>query len=254
MKLLGIETSGDVTGLALADESGVLAERASAHEMQLSRNLVPAIRDIVGEAGLAVRDLDGIAVSIGPGSFTGLRIGVTTAKTLAYALDIPIVALSTLELQALAAPRPPEGTLVCAVITASAKEVFAALYQWAGGELHAKAEEMLLPAGELGTKLAQSTFPAPAPLPCRSAELARPRATVTLVGRPGPHEALLREALGDRLAGSEFRNDPHAAVLALEGRTRLLARRPVEVHGLAPRYLRASAAEVRRQEAACRPS
>lgn len=232
MLVLGIETAGDVAGVALHDAGGLRAELCFAHGMELSRFLLPHVQELLRVAGAALGDLEGIAVGLGPGSFTGLRIGVTAAKSLAFGLGLPAVGVGTLE--ALAAECPaPAGALVCAVVSASAADVFAALYQWRDGHPEPRAAEMLLPARDLAGKLTA------APL------------DVVMAGVPGPHRALLAAALGPRLALSPEDRLPRASTLARLGRARLLAGEAPSVHSLAPRYLRPSTAEARLQEAAC---
>jgi tRNA threonylcarbamoyladenosine biosynthesis protein TsaB len=115
-RLLALETSGATAGIALW-EGGVVAEARFEHQRQLSRDLAARVAALLAEADWAPGSLAGVAVSVGPGSFTGLRIGVTTAKSLAYALDLPAVPVSTLA--ALAAEHPAAAdVLVCPVIRA----------------------------------------------------------------------------------------------------------------------------------------
>ena len=227
MRVLAIETSGDVTGVAVVDEKGIAAEVSFRHGMQLSRNLMPRLQEALASAGVAVGDLEGVAVSVGPGSFTGLRIGVTAAKSLAYAAGLPIAAVPTLGALAWEIPAPPD-TLVAALISASTTDVFAALYQWCGGELEPRAEELLLPARELGVRHSRTPL------------------KVVMVGQLGPHRALFQELMGDRLTLVSEDRSPRPATVGLLGRRRLLAGDSDPVHAVAPRYLRGSAAEVRR--------
>jgi tRNA threonylcarbamoyladenosine biosynthesis protein TsaB len=232
MPVLGIETSGDVAGVAVVDARGVAAEITFRHNLALSRFLVPRIAEVLALAGVEMAALGGVAVSVGPGSFTGLRIGVTTAKMLAYARGIPVAGIGTLAALAAERPAPPQA-LLCALIPASATHVFAALYQWREGRPERRAEETLLPAEELAQKLARTPL------------------EVVLAGDPGPHRALLAAALGPRLVLSQEAPAPRAATVARLGRDRLVAGQADPVHALAPCYLRASAAEARRKEAAC---
>ena len=232
MRVLGIETSGEEAGVALADETGVLGEDQFRHELQLSRCLHPRILDLLNGAGLQPRDLHGVAVSIGPGSFTGLRIGVTAAKALAYALEVPALPVPTLE--ALAAEHPlPADLLVCAVVPASKEDFFAALYGWHEGRLEPRAQELMLPARDLAKMLAQT--------PLR----------VGLIGRVGSHRALFSEALEGRALFVSEQLEPRASTIARLGLRLLSDGHGVSAHELAPRYLRPSAAEARRQEATC---
>lgn len=226
MRVLGIETSGDVTGVAVVDEKGVLAELSFRHALQLSRYLLPRTQEVLALAGLSATELDGVAVSIGPGSFTGLRIGVTAAKTLAYAAGIPIIGVPTLEALALETPAPASA-LVASLMSASSTDVFAALYQWSAGRLEPRAEELMLPAAELSQRLARTPL------------------DVVMTGVIGPHRELFA-ATGGRLSLATEDHTPRPATIAAYGRKKLLTGETEPVHALAPRYLRPSAAEARR--------
>lgn len=127
MHVLGIETSGDVAGVAVAGEGGVLVEYAVRAPRAHSRLLLDLVARAIKAAGLAGRQLAGLAVSAGPGSFTGLRIGFAAAKTLAQVWGLPLAAVPTPE--ALAHPLVRAGATVCAVIAARRGEVYAALYR-----------------------------------------------------------------------------------------------------------------------------
>src|SRR5260370_4567808 len=100
--------------------------------MSLSRGLMPAIEALLAEARVVWGDVEAVAAGLGPGSYTGLRIGVVTAKALAWASDRPVLGISSLA--ALVAPHlaPPEA-LLCAVREARAREVFTALYHRRAG-------------------------------------------------------------------------------------------------------------------------
>lgn len=97
MICLGIESSGEAAGAALADETGVLGEIRLNMARRHSMVLAPMVRDLLSYAGLELKDLGCIAVSVGPGSFTGLRIGISLAASLAYGADLPTVGVSSLE-------------------------------------------------------------------------------------------------------------------------------------------------------------
>jgi len=224
-RLLALETSGPEAGLAVWLDGNV-REARFAHLQQLSRDLAPRIEALLAEAGLAPGDLEAVAVSIGPGSFTGLRIGVATAKGLAYALGVPAVPISTLEALAAEHEAPPD-VLVCPVINASAADLFAALYQWQDGRLETRAQELLWPALDLAKLLAAS--------PLRT----------LVAGDPGPHREALTECLGGRGSFVGGRAGPLAATVARLAVAELERGGGVDPHDLAPRYLRASTPEVR---------
>ena len=95
MRILGIETSGDTSSVALLEGDEVVSEEVFPSRRTICQVLVEHILSLVGTETVAAAQLDGIAVSSGPASFTGLRVGVTTAKTLAYCCQIPVVGVPT---------------------------------------------------------------------------------------------------------------------------------------------------------------
>jgi tRNA threonylcarbamoyladenosine biosynthesis protein TsaB len=97
MKVLGIETATAVCAAALADESGTLAERSVVETHIHSEKLLTLVQEVCEEAHVALAALDAVAVSIGPGSFTGLRIGLSAAKGLCVALGCPLIAVPTFD-------------------------------------------------------------------------------------------------------------------------------------------------------------
>lgn len=127
MLILGIETSGQAGSLALTRGADVLVDRQlSASGRRHARLLLSELRHLFSEQQLTVRDLDAIAVSVGPGSFTGLRVGVVCAKTLAYALEKPLVAIDTFEV--LAAGLPESVQRAALLDDALRGDVFAGIY------------------------------------------------------------------------------------------------------------------------------
>ncbi len=131
MYVLGIESATPVAGVAVANRGGILAERLVNNRKTHSGHLLPMIRAVIEEAGIGPSDIGGIAVSSGPGSFTGLRIGMTTAKTLAQVWRLPVVGVSTLD--ALAYSLSGLANLVCPVLNARKNEVYTAVYDVSGG-------------------------------------------------------------------------------------------------------------------------
>ena len=98
--ILAIETTGDICGVALHDGNGVVASCEDSRPRIHDEALSGQIRDVLDRASITIRQLDAIACSIGPGSFTGIRIGLSFAKGLCHALEIPIVAVPTLDAMA----------------------------------------------------------------------------------------------------------------------------------------------------------
>jgi tRNA threonylcarbamoyladenosine biosynthesis protein TsaB len=125
--VLGIEAATSVASVAVVWEDTLLAERMVNNQRTHSVNLIPMVKAVLEDAGVAPARLGGIAASIGPGSFTGLRIGLSTAKTLAQVWKIPVAGIGTLE--TLAYLLAGKSGLVCPVINARKNEVYAAVYE-----------------------------------------------------------------------------------------------------------------------------
>src|SRR6185503_11903617 len=145
MKILGIDTATTTASVALIDDNQPVIEKFHNKNSEVSENLtigpkgnhaeiiLPLIRAVLDQAKLCLSELDGIAVSIGPGSFTGLRIALATVKGLAYDLGIPVVGISTLHAQA--SRVCDTGDLICAMLDARKREVYAALFRRVNGNL-----------------------------------------------------------------------------------------------------------------------
>ncbi|MEG6616614.1 tRNA (adenosine(37)-N6)-threonylcarbamoyltransferase complex dimerization subunit type 1 TsaB [Peptococcaceae bacterium 1198_IL3148] len=147
MYVLGIEAATPVAGVAVVNEEKVLAERFINNKRTHSVNLLPMIKEVIVDAGIKKEEINGIAVSAGPGSFTGLRIGMTTAKTLAQVWGIPIIAVSTLD--AMSFPLIGYHGLVCPILNARKNEVYSAIYQGGATEIKRLAPPMAVPMSEL---------------------------------------------------------------------------------------------------------
>ncbi|TYO96192.1 tRNA (adenosine(37)-N6)-threonylcarbamoyltransferase complex dimerization subunit type 1 TsaB [Desulfallas thermosapovorans] len=143
MFVLGIETATPVASVAVVTIGKVMAERTVNNQRTHSVNLLPMIRDTLADAGINKEQLTGIAVSSGPGSFTGLRIGMSTARTLAQVLRLPLVGVPTLD--ALSYPLSGLAGLVCPILNARKNEVYTALYHHNGIE-----QNCLIPARAAG--------------------------------------------------------------------------------------------------------
>jgi tRNA threonylcarbamoyladenosine biosynthesis protein TsaB len=126
-RLLALETSGLYGSLALAEDGQVVADRTLSPPQRTAQSLAPAIEQLVAEVGWSIRDLSVVAVTVGPGSFTGLRVGVVTAKTLAYALGAQVVGVNTLEVIAARISNQPQ---LVTVLDAQRQELFVARWRW----------------------------------------------------------------------------------------------------------------------------
>lgn len=128
MPILAIDTATMVSSVAVADEKKLYAELTVQTRLTHSETLMPHIQQVLEMAGVKRSELTAIAVSIGPGSFTGLRIGLAAAKAMSYAMDIPLVGISTME--ALAWQYPSPNVTVVPLIDAQKGNVYAAGYQF----------------------------------------------------------------------------------------------------------------------------
>jgi tRNA threonylcarbamoyladenosine biosynthesis protein TsaB len=126
-----MDTATPVTGVAVGSEAGTLAEVAVRHERRHAEVLVPAVQWVLAQAEVDPAALAGVAVGTGPGLFTGLRVGVSTAKALAQAWGLPMVAVPSLDLIAFTHRHVQRA--ICPVIDARRGEVFCALYRHAPG-------------------------------------------------------------------------------------------------------------------------
>lgn len=159
MNILAIETSTVLGGVAIVNkEAGLIAEGRLNVRSTHSERLMTEIAHLMNMASLRIDDMDVFAVSIGPGSFTGLRIGLSTVKGFAFATGKPIVAVPSLE--ALAWNFPFSAHPVCTLFDARKREVYAALFRWEGGTFRRIIAETSLPLESLLGRLREGTFSA----------------------------------------------------------------------------------------------
>lgn len=125
--LLHIDTALETASVCLSDNEKVISLALNEKQKDHAAWLHPAILDLAQEAGIGIRDLEAIGISIGPGSYTGLRIGLSAAKGLCYALNIPLITVGTLDMMAHAIEEN-NADLICPLIDARRMEVFVAVY------------------------------------------------------------------------------------------------------------------------------
>ena len=138
MTLLALDTATQFISIALHDGQQVLAEQTWLSENHHTVELAPAVHALLSQANLAAADLTALAVSLGPGSYTGLRIGVALAKGMAAAHDLPLVGISTLDILASEQPQTP-GALIL-VLNAGRHRVVTARYHWRKGQWKPRGE------------------------------------------------------------------------------------------------------------------
>jgi len=154
MKVLAVDTSSMVAAAAVREDGKLLGEYILNSGHTHLEKLMPMIMDLMSGIGLTPPEIDLFAVSSGPGSFTGLRIGITTIKAMAYSLKKPVAAVPTLD--ALAYNLPPDGKLVCPMMDARNMQVYTAIYSWDKGELKRKSDYMATLLTELVDKILES--------------------------------------------------------------------------------------------------
>ena len=133
MSVLAIETSSRVSSVAIADENKLLAEITSESRLTHSKTLIPHIEEVLRLANKKRNDIDSVAVSLGPGSFTGLRIGIAAAKAISYALSVKIYGVPTLK--SLAYHFPVENVRLVSLMDAQKNMVYMESYMFSEGRL-----------------------------------------------------------------------------------------------------------------------
>lgn len=226
MKLLAIDTSGFALSAAIADNGDIIGSFGSRSGKNHSLELLPGLDQLLGQKGLSLGDMDAFAVTVGPGSFTGLRIGLATAKAWCQALDKPLISVSSLD--AMAATATDSG-YAAPVFDARRNEFYTALYRD-------------------GRRLTADRAISPAELTAELQKLGEP---VCFAGDGLlSYGEQLKEALGEA-----FRLPAHGNTLYMAGAAAQLACAKyaegefADVAGLTPVYLRLSEAEEKRLEA-----
>lgn len=213
MKIVAIDTSTKQLSVALSDGQQILAEASYVTSLNHATKLMPLLERMMQEVNWSPRDLTRIVIADGPGSYTGLRIGATTAKTLAYTLGIDLVPVSTLEL--MAASAGSTGRIV-AIQDARRGTGFVGFYE----------------AGQLINEEQHTVI----------ADFVKTLPADTKI--TGDTDKFATELQSFAIVDPAFRA-PRAGVLALLGATR----EPVETHSFEPRYLRLAEAEAKWIEA-----
>lgn len=159
MRILYLDTSSKYLSLAVAEDEKVLSQIHRPLDRKHSLQLVTLIDKVLKGAEISLREIDGFCVSKGPGSFTGLRIGITTIKGLAFVLGKPVVAIPTLDIlaqnvkKATKLKHQDKLLQVCAIVDAKQNKVYACLYQLRNGTARPVWRYLLLPVSELLKKL-----------------------------------------------------------------------------------------------------
>ena len=146
MKILAVDTATTSCSVAVLDKEILLAESTMVRQQTHSKHLMEIIDYVADLSGIAISELDGFAVTRGPGTFTGLRIGMSAIKGLAMATGKPVVGVSSLD--ALAMQAAPSPYLICPLIDARRGEVYFSTYRFQDGYLSRKMNESVMPPEE----------------------------------------------------------------------------------------------------------
>jgi len=228
MTVLAIDTSNYALGVALLEENQVLGEYITNLKKNHSVRIMPAIETLMSDCERVPSDLTKIVVAKGPGSYTGVRIGVTIAKTLAWTLNIPLVGVSSLEILAAGTGRYFDG-MVSPLFDARRGQVYTGLYQFVDGMLTVMKQDQLVMLDDWVDRLL---------------DIDRP---IIFVGNDLPiHKAKIEEVLGPKaIFASMTEHNPRPAELALLGKDQA----GDDLHSFVPNYIRLVEAEAKWLEA-----
>ena len=229
MRILALETAAKAVSAAVTEEGKVLASAYQDTGLTHSRTLMPLVELLLRNTDMTAADLDVIAVSAGPGSFTGVRIGVSAAKGLAWAVDKPCAAVSTLAALARNVAFL-DGLVVCAM-DARRQQVYNALFEAKDGALTRLTEDRAIALAELAEELRSDP---------------RPKTVLGDVGRM-TYDFLKAAGVPCRLAPAHLVKE-NAVSVALEAEDIARAGGLVTAQELAPVYLRPPQAERLRRE------
>lgn len=227
MKILATDTSTDILTVAVCDEEAVLAEIAVHAPRTHSERLLVTAHNLLAEAGLSLADLDALAVGVGPGSFTGLRIGISAWKGLALGAGLPLVGVPTLD--ALARLHDQAERPVCPVLDARMGEVFYGIHDPGAQGMTRRVGPAVGPVSELITRI---------------------EGPVLLAGDGAVrYRDVLATGLPEARFAPPLQNHTRAAAVAFEGLRLLEAGDSGDAGAVRPVYLRKSQAERKREQA-----
>lgn len=225
MKLLAVETATGCQSVALMDGLSVLARcdrDAAGHH---AKHLVPAIDEVFKMAGCGLSDIQALAVSIGPGSFTGLRVGLATMMGFRMVTGLPLAVVPTLE--AMAWNLRDWNEAICPVLKSRTGEVYWALYRWQEGDLIKIGEEQVGPFEKLASAITEPTILYGEGWQANRDDLWRLFNSIGAPVKEGAAEAMAASAVSVGLVGAEK-----------------IRENDIAGHGIAPRYIQRAEAEV----------
>lgn len=153
MLILALESSAKAASAALARDGALVAQEFLNNGLTHSQTLLPMAEKLLRDAGLTLRDIDAVAVSHGPGSFTGIRIGVSAAKGLCWGAEKPAIGVSTLEAMAWNGADAPAGSIICCAMDARRSQIYNALFTFVDGQPQRLCKDRAIALEELTEEL-----------------------------------------------------------------------------------------------------
>ena len=227
MKILALDTATKVGSVAIMEDDNVLAESTLNADITHSETLLPSINDMLKETALSMTDMDLFALTLGPGSFTGIRIGVSTIKGFAFALNRPVVGVSTLE--ALAYNFSSSPLKITPILDARRGEVYTATFRWEGDRMLRLSEDRAVPPEKMLEEIDEETLFAGDGLE-KYGDMIKSRLG-TLANEATKPQGLIR-----------------ASSIATLGLERYEKGETLDIATLTPLYLRKSEAEIKREK------
>ena len=228
MTILAIDTSNNPLGVALVDEDKVLGEYMTNLKKNHSIRIMPAIQTLMNECEKEPKDLTKIVVAKGPGSYTGVRIGVTIAKTLAWSLNIPLVGVSSLEILAAGIGRHFNG-YVSPLFDARRGQVYTGLYRYESHLVKAARNDQILLLANWVEELTSI-----------------PQQILFVGSDVEMHRKTIEDVLGNKAVFAEMtEHNPRPSELAFLGKDKL----GEDIHTFVPNYIRLAEAEAKWLEA-----
>lgn len=222
MKVLGIETSGNAGGVALCRDNRIVIACNLGPPALHDKYLVTTIKTMLHSVGWTPRDIDLIAVDVGPGSYTGIRVGVTCARTLAYALNKPVIDVPAFD--AIAENYPMNSTPICPLMDARREHVYACIYQLENAQRKRVSDFLVIQPERLVSLL--------------------PRPVILFGSGVLPYKEQFQQK--DIVIDTENQAVPKAEYVALLGESAYKGGRRCEVEKLLPLYLRRTGVEEKR--------
>lgn len=228
MTILAIDTSNYPLGVALIEDNQVLGEYITNLKKNHSVRIMPAIQTLMKDCERVPAQLTKIVVAKGPGSYTGVRIGVTIAKTMAWSLKIPLVGVSSIEVIAAGAGRYFDG-YISPLIDARRGQVYTGLYEYQSGKLTTVKEDRLVLSADW------------------AASLKEVNKSILFVGNDLPlHQAVIEDTLGTQAVFAAItEHNPRPSEMALLGKDK----QGEDIHSFVPNYIRLAEAETKWLEA-----